>query len=632
MAEIRYILELFLRDDFPPEAAIAADDYSRTSNIYVFDTAPPFDSSTSYWVTAFGGNYEDLTGTTNIQVIMGEFLQLVDNASELEAVENSFFIDGTKVYYYTTYKPWQYFTTDTEVEILEGFSSAPKDANNPSDIKYSGVKYPAILKAPSAVNKLSDSASGLALFLTWSATLYNNDGRFDDTNENNFFNVPARLLKSNEESPSRSDFNIIRYGFVDDQKTTFSDFTVTSADYLRSFSEEVCDTYTSTEFSNIPDAAADKRKPKIWGSVDGVSLTAIDSTDSTKYYAGDFVTAVSAVYDSDGNSLSFSFASGTGIITESTSSASYADVTGSSSNMIGEIVRDVIEDRGGINYSVSFWDIAEADNYILDSPKINYIYSGGTVKNFVTDVLSNDFAFLIQKNRGVLTLRKWGEEYGVHFVDSWEVTQAPSKNHTAGQDNYMSSVLINYDENQQSGEYGKTLFYDDEEAVINEEFRKKQTGEYNLSLAEDADVQAFAELAIDRFGRVPETITIGVSADTSGVELLDLYQLSMQINGRTFSQNIGWIVKSIDPAQDKLILEASTYYKKAFNDGRASLNRSETQYTIDVDGYAALDIYASFDLAAQVSTRNFITTDNPQADAVFDYAAQVPGVFRFEQE
>jgi hypothetical protein len=123
-----------------------------------------------------------------------------------------------------------------------------------------------------------------------------------------------------------------------------------------------------------------------------------------------------------------------------------------------------------------------------------------------------------------------------------------------------------------------------------------------------------------------------VSADTSGVELLDLYQLPMIINGREFSQNIGWIVKSIDPAQDKLVLEAATYYEKEYMDGRASLNRLQDAFLTYDQGYAALDEFAAFELAAQSTQNNINLSGFPQMDAAFDYAASVNGVFRVAQE
>ena len=357
---IRFLSEMFRRHDFPPEVAIAADDYARSANIYFFDTARPADYEDSYF-TAWGGTYDDVLGTTAIQIIMSQFLQQVETSALLIARENSFYISGTKVYMNLTYKPWQYKTTETEVETMTGFSSAPKDPNNPSDTKYSGANYPVRLEIPSVKSKLSDPVSGIILYPTWSLTHANDDGYFDDTETNNFLNVPMRLLKSTAENPNREDFVIVRKGIVGDQKTDENNFTVEADDILSSLDEEVCDLFTTTEFATAPDATIGKKKPLVYGSRLGLPVFEVNS-GGTQFYAGDGVTAVSQVYDSDGGTLSFSFASATGIITEATGEAKYADVTGSSDNMIGEIITDIMAEKSGITYDATFWDTRRSVN------------------------------------------------------------------------------------------------------------------------------------------------------------------------------------------------------------------------------------------------------------------------------
>ena len=87
MADIKYLLEAFLRNAYAPEHAIAADNYARTANIYFFETTAP--TEPTYW-TDWGGGYEDLPGTSAIQVVMQEFLQLVTTQAELISTPQSF--------------------------------------------------------------------------------------------------------------------------------------------------------------------------------------------------------------------------------------------------------------------------------------------------------------------------------------------------------------------------------------------------------------------------------------------------------------------------------------------------------------------------------------------------------------
>ena len=241
----------------------------------------------------------------------------------------------------------------------------------------------------------------------------------------------------------------------------------------------------------------------------------------------------------------------------------------------------------------------EASIYVNDSPEVDFYFTGGTVKKFITDLLANDNAFLIQKNNGKLTLRKWGESYRTHVIDNTMITQKPKKNFTEAKEHFITSLSVDYAEDKRLDKYTKNYIYDSTEAAIVEEYRKTKPGSLEVCLSNDSDVQTLAAGLVARFGKMPETIEVGVGYNTAEIELLDFVQLPMVTNGRHFSKMIGWIVKAIDPAQDKLTLEQNTFYDKEFQDGIASFNQID-------------------------SADNF-------GDASFEYAARTTGNLRVEQ-
>ena len=90
------------------------------------------------------------------------------------------------------------------------------------------VKYPSLLTVPSSSlkNALSDIISGIILYKTWNVTLINDDGRFDSEEESSFFNTPARLKKTTVDIPTIDDYQVVRYGFVDNIDNDGNNLTI----------------------------------------------------------------------------------------------------------------------------------------------------------------------------------------------------------------------------------------------------------------------------------------------------------------------------------------------------------------------------------------------------------------------
>jgi hypothetical protein len=184
------------------------------------------------------------------------------------------------------------------------------------------------------------------------------------------------------------------------------------------------------------------------------------------------------------------------------------------------------------------------------------LLKSGTVKSAVAEILKSDMAFLIQKNDGRFTLRSWGRVYGAHTVPSWAITRQPVKNFKDAQANYFSSCLIKYGLNTRTGEHMNQAAYTGNEAEAESLYSKACRAEYETRLTSGDDALALAERLGRRFSFLKETVNLAVGVDTSAWNILDTVYLDVEVNGRRYSNNTAWIIKELDPAQDKLALES----------------------------------------------------------------------------
>jgi len=85
---------------------------------------------------------------------------------------------------------------------------------------------------------------------------------------------------------------------------------------------------------------------------------------------------------------------------------------------------------------------------------------------------------------------------------------------------------------------------------------------------------------IQRFGRIRETIKIGVGYDTYAINLLDKVTFICNINNRDFSSYYTWIVKEADPGQDEIVIEGDDIAYYITFDGKIALVDNKYLITI----------------------------------------------------
>jgi hypothetical protein len=567
MAEIKFIAELAQRSEYPPELAIGGfiSDGHHGQNISIIKTGRP--TTDTYW-TDWGGTYDNPVNS-KLLFLLSVFLIQTFSVSELIATDNAFYVDGDCVYFNTDLYPWQYPRLQTRTFEIEGYQSAVADSSKPSEIRYlyNGqlIKYPSLLSIPSATlnNTLSDPINGINLYKTFKITLDNSDGRFDDEDDVNFFNTPVSLYKTNVENPTLDDYKRIRYGFVENILSDINSLTLEVADVNRTLDNEVCREFASDEFPSIPSDVSGKKIPIAYGNVTKGPLFEV-GTDQYVACDKDYLTAVSAVYNGNDESISFVVDYTTGIITVDETvldkDAETCTFTGRmgkfESPSIGVAITTEIEEKGNIPYKEGPWDKTEADQYRGQSLPVNIYYTGGKLKDFVSTCLESDMAYLINKNDGRLTLRLYErDDYGTHDIDSWTITQQPKKTHI-DQKYFTSSVIVNFNYNVGLNKYEDTFITSEfNENNIFNELNKKQRLSYNSLHYLFSDGQGFAERILERFRDRREVWSISTSYDTSEINILDIVNLEIKVNGRVLSKVTKWKVRQVNPAQDTLILE-----------------------------------------------------------------------------
>jgi hypothetical protein len=548
---------------------------SRQYDIYEVYTGPHPKELT--WWDNWGG-YNDVPIINRMHLYIGEHnLVTVDSIDDCCDTPYSIYDEprAGKIYVNVPRHTWLYDDDLCNYRMYISFTSGPKNTNNPSDDIYYDEHWPVRLETPKLTVKLSDVINGLTKYSTFDFTLFNDDGYFDDTEVSNFFNSPTFIRKTWVDNPTPDDFIPIRYGIVESIRLDDKTMYVSCGDIFRTLEEPVSkivkDVYSTAKENR------DKSLPLVYGTIttkaikiDTIKIVIDEDKDEYVYkciyVVGENIASVTQAFDRNGVPVPFSFDENRIItvkpeIDQKTGKIMYREiesaiVTGNTNNRLGDVIVDIITSRTGITYVASFWDLVETNNYRANSPRINIQFEGVTVRNAVKEALSSDTVFLVQKNDGKFTLRRWGSMYQKHAVPNWSITKFPSKDYTEAQNNYFSgcSIAYNYDFYKKS--HNDVCLFIDNERQAKKTYNKVVRKTFETYLTNENDCKMIAEQLSNRFTMLHETIKISIGMDTSNVNLLDIVELEMTVNGRNFSKNKNWIVKEVDPAQDTLTLES----------------------------------------------------------------------------
>jgi hypothetical protein len=447
-----------------------SNDVSREYNVYE-SYLGPYPEVSTYW-TDWGGWYDNPIINQIELYVGGAQLTRVYSLEDCCSLDNSVYDELTAgtVYINVPKHTWLYDDVMTNIRRTVSFLSGPKNPDNPSDDVLNNEHWPVRLETPKFTVKLSDVINGLTKYSTFDFTLHNNDGYFDDLEVTNFFNAPAYIRKTWKENPEAQDFIPIRNGMVESIKIDDKTMIVSCADLFRTLEEPVCKVVKDVFATAVENT--DENLPVVYGTV----MIPLIEIDELKYVAGENITEVFEVYDTDGNSVSWS--RDANFVITTTVEAEYAQVAGNTNSRIGQVVVDIIERKTRIKYISSFWDLNETNTYKNTSPAVNIAFTDGTVRDAVEDALASDMVFLVQKNDGRFTLREWGKTYNTFDLNSWELTKFPTKNYSDAQKSYLSSCIVKYNFDFQEDEHQSVLLYKEDEDKAETTYNKLTRKEF----------------------------------------------------------------------------------------------------------------------------------------------------------
>lgn len=548
--------------------------------VQAIDTAIP--STPNYW-TDWGGNYDNVITTTDITIYINGPLKKVDTVAEMLATPNSSVVVGAQVYFNIPNYLWSTPEADTSVDGVLGYSTNVRNPLNPSDDTFGGKRYPTLFRVPDTSQKLPDPINGVNISPTFSARLINSNGEFDDLNPTQFLNGPIEIKRSVANPAELGTFTTIRVGSVENIEVNMDEVVLTGADYLRAFDQSVTRTFKD---AGISDSSEDL--PIAYGVINGagpIEFSRVEDPttgDTTVKYVvcdPDYLEEIVSLSNSDGDQV-YGLISipeitvESGIITlvipsgntdnlEPTSASFIALLRGGNSAKLGDVIIKEVVEKAGIPYADTDWNTVESSYYANRSPQLSVYYESGTLKQFITDILKSDMAFLIQQNDGRLSLRKWGDGlasdatygkyYALHQFPREMITKKPRKKYSDHKYFYSSTSM----------EYGTkierkdALVYDDEEGAISHVWNKTARGSFKTNLANANLVTTFSKALLSRFGRRAEVWTVSLGQSTATVELLDTLVLPIVVGEppRVMSTSTAWAVVGINPSQDTLTLE-----------------------------------------------------------------------------
>jgi len=388
------------------------------------------------------------------------------------------------------------------------FLSCPLDNNNPSYNILRNKNVPVRLNVPSINRKLSDNINGIYLNQSFSISLINNDGYFDNDKKNdvgflnyNYFGRAIRLYKTTIDNPTFNDFKLIARGKITNIKTSFYEFILDVADDLKSmdndFIKPISELNISFPFATTPtqvfagggmiDGTLKSNAPYVYGTtlidikqIAHYALIPYTYWPSANtyafdvYYLAEGIQEILAFYNKDGQKIDLA--------------VDRPDMIGNwEGRMRGLVVFDnrlnmctiprifqappheylpadesIIPTHALVKGKYSnIGDIIKDILYVKQGNIIGYnneeynlftsktynigiSINSGTVKSVIENILKNDNAFLIQQPDGNITIRRYDLDYNKKIIDNKTITKINLKSYDNFINNYASEVLLRY--------------------------------------------------------------------------------------------------------------------------------------------------------------------------------------------
>jgi hypothetical protein len=428
------------------------------------------------------GYYEDTnTDIYNVKSLKvgGLSFSMVNTYAEMLATDDSFYYDGSN-YIYFHRAGWEPVLADSVfIGATAGYS---KGSEHP--YYYLGnTFYPPLLEAVPAIKQSIDPLYfGLLKYQSVSPSFDNLPvppliaGEFDDWRSQNLWGQAARIMVNDIDNTYANFTNLIS-GYLEDDSTDFSKFSVKIQDLRKGLTQQVANNYWSqTVWTDLSDDDAKELKPVAYGTnyyCKTIVLNSEATSPATMYFG--FVdtefntpsTGVLAYKEIDGVYTAISSGSITEYLSDgyiSIPTASCNDLDGNLCDIVVtftvetvlangvSIIINLMKNHDGKPYVASFFNTAEISALAATRDTSLYIDDTTTLSKAIESICMDcDIRFFVQKT-GLYTIRVYNSARAIDkTIPTYDWMDEPKVKNNGSE--YLTSCVIKYKKDQNKGEF-----------------------------------------------------------------------------------------------------------------------------------------------------------------------------------
>jgi hypothetical protein len=379
--------------------------------------------------------------------------------------------------------------------------------------------------------------AGVLTFKEYTFSLRNGDHELDTLANQDLYGNSARI-KIGESTDVYADFKTLFDGRVSSvPEVRFDEVTVDAQDKRKFLSRGIpTSRYNQTDYPSLPDKYVGQNIPVAFGDLRNVPLTPIDTYQFKicDPLAGEYdgITSIDAVYvdgeavtptatDLTNCTLTIDSADAdrefSGNVTADITG--YADGSGTITNGL-KVLRELLRLYGDIEYISSNFNTSQWDGYETDAADIALFVEDEDLIDVIEQVALSMFGIFYVEPNGLYSFKKTENDRAIaDTIGEDDIISEPYAEYD--EENFLTSVRIDYDRDISEDEYLR-LVYDDDEADIFLRYRQYRDKKYETLLTTSAAATDMAEEVMSISSAIPTYFPIRVPYDAyKDLEILD---------------------------------------------------------------------------------------------------------------
>jgi len=468
--------------------------------------------------------------------------------ADCRSTEKSFYYAGDTTLYihFEDWNPPHVFQR-IELGIVNGFAT--------QDSWQADVFYEGRIKATPTITKSKDPLYfGLIRYGGGTVELLNNDGHFDALIQNNIFGQPCRI-KFGGDDLTYAQYYTVFTGFVEDYKIDSTRFRVRITDERKKLARNLpVNAFDDTTYPDIKPRNVGKSIPMAYGEITNAPVICTNEEESTPAnYAFKIVDTtyhsikeITQVYVEGEEKTHSNESLANATFTLSTSDYSpgdtvtvdfkgYDDSVGKDgSGTLIDNPLDIIEDLflnhldityGASEFNTSEWATAKAAVYNVAL----WIKDRKSIIDLIENMSLSVFGNFIVQGDGLYTFRLTDNSAASSktILRDEQLTE-PSAEYDSTE--FLSSVIVKYDKDQDSGDY---IEYPDtsRESDVHDNYKTYREKEFETLLKDAADAATLASAILDEMESIRPVFPVVTKTHVIDLEIMD--NVTVQIDRKS---------------------------------------------------------------------------------------------------